>query len=82
MKTLKVTLPAAILMAGFMVCTSASYGKQEYAKKEGKACTYCHGKVEAKENMPKNLTETGKCYQKNEHKDLAKCPVPAPAEKK
>ena len=88
MKTLKVALPAAILMAGFMVCTSASYGTPAYAKKEAtpdgknRACTYCHGKVEAKENMPKNLTETGKCYQKNEHKDLAKCPAPAPAEKK
>jgi hypothetical protein len=82
MKTLKVMLPAAVLAAGFMVCTTSSYGTPAYAKKEGKTCNYCHGKVEAKENMPKNLTDTGKCYQKNEHKDLAKCPVPAAPEKK
>jgi hypothetical protein len=37
----------------------------------------CHGKVEAKENMPKNLTEVGKCYAANDH-SLAKCNVPAP----
>jgi hypothetical protein len=30
----------------------------------------------------KNLNDTGKCYQKNEHKDLDKCPVtPAPDKK-
>jgi len=60
MKTLKIALPVAVLAAGFLVCSTASYGKMEYAKKEGK-----------------NLNDTGKCYAKNEHKDLAKCPVPA-----
>jgi hypothetical protein len=61
-----------------MVCTSASYGTPAYAKKEGgKACTTCH--VAAGK---KDLNDTGKCYQKNEHKDLAKCPVtPAPDKK-
>ena len=75
MKTLKLIVPAAILGAGFLICTTASYGTQVYAKKEGKACTYCHGKVEGKEAMVKNLTDTGKCYQKSEH-SLAKCPAP------
>ena len=75
MKALKVALPAAILMAGFMVCTSASYGKPEYAKKEGKGCVYCH--VTAGK---KDLNDTGKCYAKSDHKDLDKCPAP-PAKK-
>jgi hypothetical protein len=79
MKTLKVALPAFVLLAGFVVCTSASYGTPAYAKKEGgKPCATCH-------TMPankKNLNDTGKCYQKNEHKDLDKCPVtPAPDKK-
>jgi hypothetical protein len=71
MKTLKVALPAAILAAGFLVCTMSSYGKPEYMKKEGlKSCTYCH--VTAGK---KDLNDTGKCYAKNDH-SLAKCPAP------
>ena len=77
MKTLKLVIPAALIMGGFLVCTTASYGTQEFAKKEGgKACTTCHGKIEAKENMPKNLNATGTCYK--EKKSLAQCPAPAP----
>ncbi len=75
MKRLKLIIPAAILGAGFLICTTASYGTQAYAKKEGKSCTYCH--VTAGK---KDLNDTGKCYQKNEHKDLDKCPAP-PAKK-
>ncbi len=74
MKTLKLAIPAVFLAGGFLLCTTASYGTQEFAKKEMKSCTYCHGKVEAKENMPKNLNATGKCYK--EAKSLAKCPAP------
>jgi hypothetical protein len=70
MRMLKVTLPAAILMAGFLLCTSATYGKPEYAKKEGQKCTYCHVKAGAKD-----LNDTGKCYKENDH-SLAKCPAP------
>lgn len=79
---MKLALPAAILMAGFMVCTTTSYGKPAYAKKEAtpdgknRACVYCHVAV-----GKKDLNDTGKCYQKNEHKDLAKCAAPAPAGK-
>jgi hypothetical protein len=76
MRTLKVAIPAAFLMAGFMLCTTTSYGKPEYAKKEGQKCQTCHAKVEAKESMAKNLTEVGKCYAANDH-SLAKCNVPA-----
>ena len=38
MSTLKLTIPAAVLLAGFFVCTSTSYGTAEYAKKEKKGC--------------------------------------------
>jgi hypothetical protein len=75
MRAFKLMVPAAVLMAGFVTCTMTSYGKQEYAKKEGKSCITCHGKMEAKESMAKNLNETGKCYAANDH-SLAKCKVP------
>jgi hypothetical protein len=75
MRAFKLMVPAAILMTGFVVCTMTSYGKQEYAKKEGKSCITCHGKMEAKDAMAKNLNETGKCYATNDH-SLAKCKVP------
>ena len=67
MRSLKLIVPAGLLMAGFLVCTTASYGTQEYAKKEKKSCTFCHAKVEAKDNMPKNLTDAGKYYQSHNH---------------
>jgi hypothetical protein len=77
MRALKVAIPSAFLMAGFILCTTASYGKPEYMKKENlKSCMTCHVKVEAKkELMEKNLTEAGKCYGENDH-SLAKCKVP------
>jgi hypothetical protein len=67
MRSLKLIVPAGLLMAGFLVCTTASYGTQEYAKKEKKGCTFCHAKVEAKDNMPKNLTDAGKYYAAHNH---------------
>lgn len=69
MKALKLAVPAGILMAGFLFCTTASYGTQEFAKKEKKGCVYCH--VTAGK---KDLNETGKCYKTN--KSLEKCAVP------
>ena len=75
MKTLKLALPAAIIAAGFLICSTASYGTPDYAKKEGdKKCVYCHVAV-----GKKDLNDTGKCYQAAKH-SLEKCP--APAEKK
>jgi hypothetical protein len=69
MRGYKVLLPAALLTAGFLLCTSA-YGTSDIAKKEKKACTFCHSKVAPadKEGMKKNLTDAGKYYQ--EHKSL------------
>jgi len=67
MRILKLVLPTALLLAGFVVCTTASYGKPEYAKKEKKSCTFCHAKNEAKDQMSKNLTDAGKYYQSHDH---------------
>ena len=57
MSHLKVVLPAVILLGGFLVCSTASYGKPEYVKTTKKACAYCHVDSKAK---PKELTEAGK----------------------
>jgi hypothetical protein len=68
MRALKLVLPATFLVAGFLVCTTASYGTPEYAKKEKKSCTFCHAKMEAKEAMPKNLNDAGTYYKTHDHK--------------
>jgi hypothetical protein len=74
MKALKLIVPAAILGAGFLICATTSYGTPAYAKKEGnKTCVTCHAQA-----GKKDLNDVGKCYQKNEHKDLDKCAPPAP----
>lgn len=74
MRTWKLIVPAAIVAAGFLFCTTASYGKPEYMKKENlKSCNACHAKAGTKDNP--NLNALGTCYQKNDH-SLAKCDVP------
>ena len=65
MSHLKIIFPAVILLGGFLVCTTASYGKPEYMKSTKKACVYCHVDSKAK---PKELTEPGKYFA--EHKNL------------
>ncbi len=65
MRALKVAIPSLILAAGFLVCTTASYGTPVFAKKTGKTCTFCHAKITSKEEMPKNLTAAGKYYQEH-----------------
>ena len=62
MRTLKITLPAAILMTGLLVSTTASFGKPEYTKKEKKACTFCHVKQGAKD-----LNDAGQYYKDHDH---------------
>jgi len=66
----KITLPAVILLGGFLVCTTASFGKTEYVAKTKKTCVYCHEKnvPNDKAAMNKNLTDAGKYYA--EHKSL------------
>ena len=70
MRALKLALPAVILSAGFLICTTASYGKPEYAAKEKKGCTFCHAKSVPtdKAEMNKNLTEAGQYYKGHDHK--------------
>ncbi len=70
MSRLKLFVPAAIVLGGFLACSTASFGKAEYTKTTKKACLYCHAKNEPanKDAMGKNLTEAGKYYQ--EHKNL------------
>jgi hypothetical protein len=77
MGAIKVALPAGIVMAGFLFCTTATYGKPEYMKKEGvKSCTVCHSKIGTPDAMKQdpNLNDVGKCYKTNDH-SLAKCSV-------
>jgi cytochrome c553 len=82
MRTLKLAIPAAIVMSGFLICTTASYGTPAYQKKENlKSCTACHAKLSPTptKDAP-NLNDLGTCYQKNDH-SLAKCNVPADLKK-
>ena len=65
MSHLKIIVPAVILVGGFLVCSTAAYGKPEYVRTTKKACAYCHVDSKAK---PKDLTEAGKYYA--EHKSL------------
>jgi hypothetical protein len=79
MRTWKLAIPAAIVMSGFLFCTTSTYGKPEYQKKENlKACTACHVKMGTKDNP--NLNDLGTCYSKNDH-SLTKCNVPADLKK-
>jgi hypothetical protein len=69
MRAFKLMIPTAFLAAGFLVCTTASYGTPEYSKKEKKGCTFCHSQVKPadKELMKKNLTDAGKFYSEHNH---------------
>jgi len=69
MRALKLVLPAVALTTGFLVCTTATYGKPEYAKAEKKGCTFCHGEmVTDKAEMAKNLNDAGTYYKTHDHK--------------
>jgi len=63
MRALRLTIPAAILMAGLFVGSNLSFAKPEYQKKEaGTKCTTCH--VTAGK---KDLNDVGKCYAEQKH---------------
>jgi hypothetical protein len=70
MSSLKLIVPAAIVLGGFVVCSSVTYGKAEYTKATKKGCLYCHKTNEPakKDVMNGNLTDAGKYY--HEHKSL------------
>jgi len=52
----------ALLALVGLVAVSIGMGKAEYAKKEGKACTFCHPSGKFKE-----LTDAGKYYKEHDH---------------
>jgi hypothetical protein len=62
---IKYVVPATILLGGFLVSSTLSFGKPEYVKATKKACAYYHVDSKAK---PKELTEAGKYYK--EHNSL------------
>ena len=55
-------VPVAILLGGLFVCTSLSFGKAEYTKKEKKGCAYCHVSAASKD-----LNAAGKYYKDHNH---------------
>ena len=66
MRVLKLAVPAAIILAGLLMSTVASFCTPAYMKATGqKACTTCHVKVGAMADMHKdpNLNPTGKCFK-------------------
>jgi hypothetical protein len=54
----------ALLMVAFAIIMALPFGmgKAEYAKKEGKACTFCHPPGKFKE-----LTPAGQYYKDHNH---------------
>lgn len=62
MKAFKLSFVVAMLAAGLGLMASPALGTVDFAKKEHKACTYCHVKMGSKE-----LNDVGKCYQKNKN---------------
>jgi hypothetical protein len=62
MNRLKFVVPAILLISGFLLCSSSSYGKPEYVKATKKACTFCHVDSKAK---PKELTDAGKYFKEH-----------------
>jgi hypothetical protein len=64
MKLLKVLIAISVFCGALLTLATA---KQEYAKKEGKPCTFCHTKVGSPEVMGKSLTDAGKYYKEHDH---------------
>jgi hypothetical protein len=70
MSRLKIIAPAVILLGGFLVCTTASYGNKDAATATKKGCVYCHEKVSAdKDAMTKNLNAAGKYFKEKKTLD-------------
>ncbi len=67
MRAIKLVVPVAVAFVGLIICTSATYGKPEYAKKESQKCVYCHTKMGSKDVMEKSLTDAGQYYKAHDH---------------
>ncbi len=59
MKLIKVLIAVCIFCGSLLSLATA---KPEFAKKEGKACTFCHVKMGSKE-----LSDAGKYYKEHNH---------------
>ena len=66
----KTILPAVILLGGFLVCATSSFGTVDYAKQTKAKCVTCHEKqVADKDAMTKNLTGAGKYFKEKKTLD-------------
>jgi len=59
MRLLKILVAVSVLSGALL---SVATAKPEYAKKEGKTCTFCHVKMGSKE-----LNDAGKYYKEHDH---------------
>jgi hypothetical protein len=58
MRILRTIVPAAALLAAFLLSSSLSFATKEISKKESKPCATCHVKA-----GQKDLNDTGKYYK-------------------
>ena len=58
MKSLRLILPVATLLAAFLGTAGLSFANKDIAKKESKPCNTCHVKAGSKD-----LNEVGKYYK-------------------
>ena len=64
MRLVKVLITLSVFGGCLLTLATA---KPEYAKKEGKPCTFCHTKMGSAEVMAKELTDAGKYYKEHNH---------------
>ncbi len=64
MQLFKVMIALSVFCGCLLTLATA---KPEYAKKEGKPCTFCHTKMGPKDVMEKSLTDAGKYYKEHDH---------------
>jgi hypothetical protein len=72
MSKIKIFLPAAILLGGFLAYTTASFGTIDDAKKSKKSCAYCHTQASPpKKGDPKasDLKDAGKYWKEKKTLD-------------
>ncbi len=64
MRFIKILVTVIITaLIGLLMFAVEPVAKQEYAKKEKKACTYCHTSKNPKDYSDKDLNEAGKYYK-------------------
>ena len=59
---MRIIRPLLLLIVAGLIAVSMGMSKAEYAKKEGKPCTFCHPPGKFKE-----LTDAGKYYKDHDH---------------